>query len=135
MVKKNGWQSFVEKVRPGLEKTKVIMKKIGHILKEIGEWAYRLRSVLMTVPVIVAALILAVMNQTSLPDMVGINLLANGEYSQMIARETAVVVPVALTGACLACMLFSKRVLYPWLISIFSLALPIMIYITNVFMA
>lgn len=135
MANRNGWQSFMAKVRPYLEKTKTVLQKIGHILKEIWEWIYRLRSLLMTVPVILAALFLAVRNQTSLPDMVGINLLANGEYSQMITRETAVVVPVVLTGVCLACMLVSKRVLYPWLISIFSLVLPIMIYITNVFMA
>ena len=132
-MRNSGWESFMTRARPCLEKTKTVLQKTGHILKEIGDWVYRLRSLLMTIPVIAAALILAVINQTNLPDMVGINLLANGEYSQMVARETAVVIPVVLTGVCLACMLVSKRVLYPWLISIFSLALPIMIYITNVF--
>ena len=38
-------------------------------------------------------------------------------------------------AACLLLMFLSRRVVYPWLVSIFSLALPLLIYITNVFPA
>jgi len=47
----------------------------------------------------------------------------------------AVMGPLALTALCLVMVFCSKRVVYPWLISIFSLVIPIVIWITNVFPA
>ena len=78
---------------------------------------------------------LAVYNEATLPALVGIDLQASGEYGQMIAREIAVLGPLALTALCLLFMFCSRRVVYPWLISIFSLVLPILILITNIFPA
>ncbi|MBR4864530.1 MAG: hypothetical protein IKU07_08130 [Oscillospiraceae bacterium] len=103
--------------------------------KGFWTWVFRLRSVGLAIPVAVAAVGLAVYNEATLPALVGIDLQANGEYAQMIAREIAVLGPLALTALCLLFMFCSRRVVYPWLISIFSLVLPILILITNIFPA
>ena len=103
--------------------------------KSFWTWVFRLRSVGLAIPVAVAAVALAVYNEATLPALVGIDLQANGEYAQMIAREIAVLGPLALTALCLLFMFCSRRVVYPWLISIFSLVLPILILITNIFPA
>ena len=98
-----------------LEKTLVVLKKIGKVLASIGKWIYRLRGFFMAIPVALAALFLASRNMERLPEEVGINLLA--------------------TGVCLVMMWLSRRTIYPWIISIFSLVLPWLIWITNVFPA
>jgi len=118
-----------------LEKTLIVLKKIGRVLAEIGRWIYRLRGFFMAVPVALAALFLASRNMARLPEEVGINLLANGQYEYLISRGLAVMVPLIVTGVCLLMMWLSRRTIYPWIISIFSLVLPWLIYITNVFPA
>ena len=101
--------------------------------KSFWKWVFRLRSVGLAIPVAVLAIMLAIYNEATLPDRVGIDLQATGEYAEMISKETAVFGPLALTGVCLLLMFCSRKVLYPWLISIFSLILPILILITNIF--
>ena len=110
-----------------------VMKKTGYVLSEIWKWIYRLRSIFMAIPVAVVAVKLAKANMERLPEMVGINLLETGEYGQMIARDVAVMGPLAVTALCLLLMFCSRRILYPWLISVFSLILPLFIWVTNVF--
>ena len=102
-------------------------------LRTIWKWAYRLRSVVLAIPVAAAAVILAIYNLATLPDMVGFNLQANGEYAQMISKGLVVMGPLALTAVCLLLTFCSKKVLYPWLISVFSLALPLLFMLTNIF--
>jgi hypothetical protein len=89
----------------------------------------------MAIPVVLAALYLASQNMARLPEEVGINLLANGQYEYLISRGLAVMGPLVITGVCLVMMFLSRRTIYPWLISIFSLVLPWLIWITNVFPA
>ena len=89
----------------------------------------------MAIPVALAALYLAARNMARLPEEVGINLLENGEYQYLISRGLAVMAPLVVTGVCLVMMWLSRRTIYPWIISIFSLVLPILIWITNVFPA
>lgn len=103
--------------------------------KNFWGWVFKLRSVGLAIPVAVAAVFLAVYNMATLPAQVGIDLQASGEYAQMISKSIAVMGPLALTAVCLLLMFISKKVLYPWLISIFSLVLPILILITNIFPA
>ena len=105
------------------------------MLSVIWKWIYRLRSIWLTVPVALAAVRLALWNMNNLPETVGIYLLSDGSYQWMMERFAAVVGPLGVTAACLFLMFCSRRVVYPWLISIFTLALPILIYITNVFPA
>ncbi|MBQ5865328.1 MAG: hypothetical protein IIW56_01455 [Oscillospiraceae bacterium] len=118
-----------------LEKTLNVLRKIGSVLKSIAKWIYRLRGFFMAIPVVLAALYLATKNMARLPDEVGINLLANGQYEYLISRGLAVMGPLVITGVCLVMMFLSRRTVFPWLISIFSLVLPLLIYITNVFPA
>ena len=126
--KKFGFQMKKMQLPPWMEKT-------GAVLKEIGRWIYRLRGLIMAIPVAAAALYFAVQNMARLPEEVGINLLANGQYEYLVSRGLAVLVPLVVTGVCLVMMFLSRRTVYPWIISIFSLALPWLIWITNVFPA
>lgn len=123
--------AFKNKLLSFWERTASVRK----VLAGIGRWIYHLRGLLMAVPVALAAIWLAIQNTQRLPAMVGINILANGEYQYMIARGTAVTTPLLVTGICLLLMFCSRKTIYPWLISIFSLVIPVMIYITNVFPA
>ena len=118
-----------------LEKTWNVLKKIGHVLGVIGKWIFRLRGFFIAIPVALAALYLAAQNMSRLPEEVGINLQANGEYAFLISRGLAVMAPLVVTGVCLVMMWLSRRTVYPWIISIFSLVLPYLIWITNVFPA
>ena len=118
-----------------MEKTWIVLKKIGRVLAGIGKWIFHLRGAFMAIPVVLAALTLATRNMARLPEEVGINLLANGQYEYLVSRGLAVLAPLVVTGVCLIMMLLSRRTIYPWIISIFSLILPWVIYITNVFPA
>jgi hypothetical protein len=75
------------------------------------------------------------MNMTKLPDSVGINLLADGSFSLMIPKIAAVLGPLGVTALCVFLMLGAKKTMYPWLISLFTLVLPVLIYVTNVYPA
>ena len=102
------------------------------VLSITWRWLYRLRSLVLSIPVAVMALSLAIRNLWVLPAKVGINLLESGEYSFYIGKGLAVLLPLALTAFCLILLYSSKKILYPWLISVFSLALPLLIWVTNV---
>lgn len=105
----------------------------GSVMREIGRWIYKLRGVLLALPVLAASIYLAVRNNRLLPEEVGLNLLANGEFELMISRTIAVYAPLAVTVFCVLMMLCSRKMLYPWLISIFSLVLPFILLLTNMF--
>ena len=108
-----------------------VWAKIKRIIGVIVMCLYRLRKVFLSIPVIVWALRLAKHNMANLPEEVGINLQSTGEFAMMISRDMAVMSPLVLTGACLVLMFTSRKALYPWAVSIFTLALPILIFISN----
>ncbi len=126
---KNMWADITA---PDKENRTGFRKFLG-VLQKIGKWIFRLRSVLLAIPVAMGAVWLAFYNMAHLPDMVGIDLQPSGSYSLMIDRNIAIMGPIALTAVCLLIMFASRRVMYPWLISVFSLALPILILLTNTF--
>lgn len=109
------------------------LKKIGIVLRLTFRWAYKLRSFVLSIPVAVVALALAVRNLAQLPAQVGFNMLSNGQYQFMISKGIAVFFPLAITAVCLCMMLLSKKMLYPWLISVFSLVLPVALWFTYLF--
>lgn len=117
------------------EKEKTPVGKVLEVIRIIFLALYRLRGILLSVPVIYAALRLAAYNSENLPLMVGLNLQTNGEFAQMISRQTAVTAPLMVTGVCLALTIFSRKTLYPWLISVFSLVIPIVLLFTNMYPA
>lgn len=89
-------------------------------LKALWKWAIRLRSIPLAIPVIVVMVILALRSAAVLPDVMLI-----GTYE--LTKDVAVFGPVIATSVCLLMMFISKRVVYPWVISLFTLALPIFI--------
>ena len=50
-------------------------------------------------------------------------------HIEQLSRETAVMGPLVLTAACLVFTIFSKRTLFPWIVSIFTLVVPILLYL------
>lgn len=108
---------------------------IKKVIYNIGLWIFRLRRFWMAAPVVYAAIQLAMYSNEHLPEYVGINLQETGEFAEVITREMAVKGPLAVTAACLLLMFFSRKALYPWLISVFSLVLPLLLLFTNVFPA
>lgn len=110
-------------------------KKITSLLSFIGSILFRLRKLVLAAPVVYAAVKLAYYNREHLPEQVGINIQSTGEFAQMITRDMAVMAPLGLTGACLLLMLCSRKALYPWAISIFTLVLPLLILFSNIYPA
>ena len=54
----------------------------------------------------------------------------------MIGEVTMeVLIPLVITAVCLLLMFVSRRILTPWLVSMFSLALPVIILLLNIFPA
>ena len=110
-------------------------KKITSLLSFIGSILFRLRKLVLAAPVVYAAVKLAYYNREHLPEQVGINIQSTGEFAQMITRDMAVMAPLGLTAACLFLMLCSRKALYPWAISVFTLVLPILILFSNLYPA
>lgn len=125
------WFRFTKATEPFRQKTAAVFKKIGKVFRIIRAYILRLRTVLMAVPVVVAAIVLAVMNLGRLPDSTGLWLLTNGEFLILVPKLVAVLMPIAITALSILLVLCSKKALYPWLISIFTLVLPLLIYYTN----
>ena len=109
--------------------------KAWTVIKLIWKYIYRFRSVAVSIPVAVMAIILALRNAGRLPQTVGIELLATGEFASTMSRTSAVLIPLGITGVCILLTCVSKRTLFPWLISVFSLALPLLLWVTNVYPA
>lgn len=117
----------------GFAKFKAGVSKVNHVIDLIGKWIFRLRKFVMAAPVVYYALKLAAYNSEHLPPQVGINLQSTGEFAQTISRQLAVVGPLGLTLACLVLMFCSRKAMYSWAISIFTLALPLLLLISNMY--
>lgn len=113
------------------QKVKMILGKAGEVLGVIVNLLYKLRKVFMAAPVVYYAIKLARYNSVNLPKIVGINLQANGAFAETITRQMAVMGPLGVTAACLLLMFLSRKAMYPWAISIFSLALPLLLLLSN----
>jgi len=124
-----------EKINDLLGPTVPVFRKVWNVVYQIGLWIYRFRSILLAIPVIIWALQLARVNYELLPDMVGIGLLSSGGFQYLVAKEVAVYAPLALTALCLLMVCLSKKTIYPWIVSIFSLLLPLIILLINIFPA
>ena len=109
--------------------------KVFEVIRILFLAIYRLRSVFLAIPVIFMALRLAAYNSEHLPLLVGLDLQTTGEFAKTISRQTAVTFPLFLTGGCLVLTFLSKKTLYPWLISVFSLVIPILLLVTNMYPA
>ena len=104
----------------------------------ICQWVYKLRSVFMAIPVVFAAIVMAIYNSTHLPEKVSVYFPSFGEDEVIIkltelSRGSAILLPLLITAGCLLLMFCSRRHTYPWLISIFSLVLPLFFLFVGLF--
>lgn len=109
--------------------------KFKKVLGKIIMTLYHLRKVVLAAPVAYVALRIAAYNMSHLPEQVGINLQTTGEFALMISRYSAVIGPLAITAGCLVMMFFSRKALYAWAISVFTLALPVLLLVSNIYPA
>lgn len=125
----------VKREKSTMAKVRDVVAKINRVINLIGVWLFRLRKPVMAAPVVYYALKISRYNMEHLPEEVGINLQSTGEFAQTISRNMAVMGPFALTCACLLLMFCSRKAMYPWAISIFTLVLPLLILFSNVYPA
>ena len=124
-----------ENIQPEAKNFKTTLANINSLINFIGMMLFRLRKLVLAVPVGYTAVKLALYNRANLPEQVGINLQSSGAFEQMITRDIAVMGPLGLTAACLLLMFCSRKAMYPWAISVFTLAVPILILFTNLYPA
>lgn len=135
MANQNTSGSFLNKVESVFEKLGEGVMWLGSNPGSIWRYIKKFHKIILAIPVVIASVWLAMYSSNNLPEYVGINLQQTGDYAQVITREIAVMGPLAVTAACLLLMFCSRRTLYPWLISIFSLVLPLLLLVTNIFPA
>ena len=129
------WEELEKKSAPMRKKLKIFGRDLNGAFRVIWVNFLRLKRVIIAIPVGVAAVLIALSNLAKLPEVVGLQLTANGEFSYQVARELAVLGPLALTALCLLMLFLSRRTLTPWLVSIVSLLVPLFIYFMNTFPA
>ena len=122
-----------QKLSSAVNTTGSTYERIKSIMGIVVMIFYRLRKVFLAIPVVYYALKLAQYNMEHLPESVGINLQASGVFADTISRGTAVMGPLGLTGCCLILMLMSRKSLVPWAICMFTLILPILLLISNIY--
>lgn len=115
--------------------TKQPDKNIWPVCKEIGGYLWKFRAVLISLPVLVFAIGQAFRNASILPDKVGLDIQATGEFAVTVGRPVAVLVPFLITLGSIVLTCCTKRPLFPWLISIFTLVLPVLIWLINIYPA
>lgn len=137
--------AFWDRVFPVLAGIGRFFKALGEIFFKIGLYIFRLRSLLLAAPVAAVALILAMDNQARLAETVEITKITYNPQAAdalfgflelsttTITRDAAVYGPAMITAACLLMMMCSKRTLYPFMISVFSLCLPLVIWFFSIY--
>ena len=111
----------------------MVLKAIGRFLKSAALFIFWFRKVFLAIPVGIAAWFLAKYYLAELPQQVGLILSREGVYSMVVARETVVRWWLYLTGGSLVLMFFSRKVFYPWVISILTLFIPWLVLLLNRF--
>ena len=122
-----------QKAAPYLEKAENGYQKAKDIWEKAKPWIWAGRKILLSIPVVWLMLYFARLNWNVLPEQVGLNLQTTGEYAQYISKQMAVYGPMGVTGGCLAMMFLSRKTVYPWMICMFSMLLPLLILISNIF--
>ena len=129
------WNNYMEKSAPRREKVGNFFRKTGDGATKVWNFIVKFKQFILAIPVAAGAIILALRNMSALPKKVGFGLQLDGTFDFMVGRGIAVLGPIAVTALCLLLMFCSKRVLTPWLVSLFSLVLPILIWIINCYPA
>jgi hypothetical protein len=127
------WYRFTDRLQPAKEVLLDSMSTAGYYIRRAWRFVFRLRKIILAIPVAWLAVKLALDNMVELPSVVGITLQNDGVFSMLLARELAVLGPLALTALCLVLMFVSRRILTPWFVSLVTLVLPVLIRILNTF--
>ena len=119
-----------QKIRGAWNNSASARGKIASFCSATGKWTYKLRAFVLAIPIVAIAVILAVSNMATLPAAVAIGLpnIVNGILvfqEVLISKILAVFIPLLVTAFCLLMMFLSKRISFPFLVSLFSLILPI----------
>ena len=119
-----------QKIRGAWNNSASARGKIASFCSATGKWTYKLRAFVLAIPIVAIAVILAVSNMATLPAAVAIGLpnIVNGILvfqEVLVSKILAVFIPLLVTAFCLLMMFLSKRVSFPFLVSLFSLILPI----------
>lgn len=119
-----------QKIRGAWNNSASARGKIASFCSATGKWTYKLRAFVLAIPIVVIAVILAVSNMATLPAAVAIGLpnIVNGILvfqEVLVSKILAVFIPLLVTAFCLLMMFLSKRISFPFLVSLFSLILPI----------
>lgn len=130
---KNKWNDFRGSLATAAAPADSVYTRIKKVIGILIMCVYRLRAVFLAIPVAYYALKLAAYNMKHLPEMVGLNLQSNGAFAMTIGRELAVMGPLVVTASCLVLMFASRKALYPWAVSIFTLLLPILLLFSNLY--
>lgn len=109
------------------------LKKTAGAAGKVLAFFYRMRKVFLAVPLLAAAVYEAAKNYVELPAQVGFQLTEVGTFSRMYPREVAVWVPFGMTFICIILMFLSRKCVYPWLIGLFTLAVPVLLLFMNQF--
>lgn len=125
--------AFVEKFKKFWGKVTLVSDKIEEVGGVLYRFCFKVRKIVLAAPVVYYALKFARENAQRLPETVGLNMQSTGEFAVLVTRNYAVYGPLGVTLFCLLLMFFSRKALFPWLISLFSLILPWLIYLTNVY--
>lgn len=128
-------RSFLQMIEYGLEKFGQWICNLGSFFKKNWRWSFELRKVVMAAPVVVLMVALANECRKRLPETVGLTLQISGEFGRFVERDTAIMATTAITGICLLFMFVSRKTVYPWLISLMSLLLPVVLILINTFPA
>lgn len=107
--------------------------KIWSIVRYLGRALFFLRKVFLAIPVLYFTIKLALYNQANLPETVGFLLQADGSFLMEVTRNAAVLGSAGITLFCLVMMFLSRKALYSWAISFFTLALPMLLLISNIY--
>jgi len=118
--------SFFESIGNGVMK---FFSRPGWFVRFIRKF----RKILLAIPVVILACIVAAKSDAALPEYVGIIPLETGEYAYTVSHQVAVLGPLAVTAFCLLMMFCSRKTFYPWLISLFTLIIPAALLFTNSF--
>lgn len=127
--------TFIQTTKDIWGKVSSVFKKIEEVIGVIFRCIFKLRKIFMAIPVVYLAVGIARTNMERLPEAVGLNLQSTGEFAWMVTREYAVYGPLGITAFCLLLMFFSRKTVFPWVISMFTLVLPYLIYFINIYPA
>lgn len=116
---------------PAREPAGVTAWDVWIVTKTVFRWIYKLRAILLAIPVVVYMVRIAQYGWANLPEQVGLMLSMEGGFDFMATRDQTMWGCIALTSTCLAMMFCSKKTLYPWLVAVVSLFMPVLIIYVN----